>query len=176
MTSLRIAVVAAVGLSAGCQAEDFERVVYEGDHVSFAALEGWSPSRDRGSLVFSGAAAGFDGATIVVRSVSVPERQRDQAYRAPERLVDATRIVLESLPDAYVVGPMADVHSTYRSARFSVSFRAKDSDARYEREHVVLIAPDQSQIVHVMHTAPVDRLSSSRSVFLDVVASMRQES
>ena len=176
MTRAHIVSVALLALSAvaGCQAESFDRINEDG--ISFAALDSWAMHRERGSVVLSGGPAGFDKTRIVVRAVDVPQSQRNQTRRSPRRVFDATKQVLEALPDARVIGPFPDVHPSFRSARFSLSFASKDTGARTQRRHVVLVAPDQSQIVHVFVTAPDDTIDQSAAVFDEVVASLRKES
>lgn len=169
-------VVASLALClAACQAQSYERIVFEQDGISLRALGEWGQGRERGSLVFSGASAGHDGTTIVVRSVAVPERQRDQERRSHRQIVASTFQVLRSLPQAQVIGPIPDSHQRYHSARFSMWFQPRGKTTRYQRTHVVLVAPDQSQIVHVIHTAPEGQLEQTAAVFSAVVDSVRQE-
>ena len=174
-THVFVVAVVAFAAVAGCQAEGFERYVSQEDRISFRALDGWGHSRERASLVFSGEAAGFDGTRIVVRAVKVPKAQRGHERRSFERVAEATKQVLSSLPDAKVFGPFPDVHTSYRSARFSLSFQDRETGTRYDRRHVVLIAPDQSQIVHLFVTAPAGKLPETASLFDEVVATASKE-
>lgn len=153
---------------AGCQKESFERVHYERDHVSMRALDGWTQSRARGSLVFNGPTADrLDRTTIVVRSVKYDGRA---AKRTHETLVKNTRTVLEALPQARVTSAEAE-----RGTAFHVHFRSTRNRRSYERRHVVLEGSEFA--FHVMLTAPSGLLTEEAvKTFNRVVDSIREES
>ena len=150
----------------GCQADSFDRFNSEEDAVSVMALDGWSQSRQRGSLLFTTPDV-LDRTTIAVRSA---ERQRDTRFGD---LVSATATVLDGLDEAKVVGPRPIDHGHLKATSFEVTFIPPKRSERYQRRHVVLLG--QERIFHVLHTAPEGELGATQEVFSQVVSSLREE-
>ena len=135
--------------------------------------EGWTQSRDKGSVVFRGSAqAGFGRTTIVVRSV--PVTSANQGTRGAREVVAATGHVIDALPGVTVHDQHATTHKRYDARTFELTYTPKSRGVPYERRHVVLTG-DLKHIYHVMLTAPEGELDNAAGLFDDLVGSLQGE-
>jgi hypothetical protein len=155
----------AIATLAACSSssEPAERFVAEEEGFSIAAPAAWTHDRDRGAILFTSP----DDArrTLAIRSVVIadPVQQR--------KALDATRIVVEALPDVRVTSTRP-VDGAMRGVAYELTFVPPGSRERYARTHVVLVG-DQ-HVYHVIETQPA-RGATATPVAPAVAASLREE-
>jgi len=152
-------------LAAGCQGgETTERFVGADDEGFSCDLPtGWTPARDRGSVVFTTPAQ--PRRTVVVRSIPRSERGTDVAY------LSAADTVMNGLPDVEVASKRT-LTGALGGAIYELSFVPPGVGERFTRTHVVLLGEDH--VFHVIETEPATA-ETRDDVVTRLIGSFREE-
>ncbi len=152
-------------VTAGCQgAETTERFSGVDDEGFSCDLPtGWTPARDRGSVVFT--TPGQPRRTVVIRSIPRSERGTDGAF------LSATDTVMNGLPGVELASKRT-LTGSLAGAIYELSFVPPSASERFTRTHVVLLG--KSHVFHVIETEPASA-ESHDALVTRLVASFREE-
>jgi hypothetical protein len=151
-------------------ANDNSATFFPQDHISFVAPTGWSIHRDRGTLILN-ESIGHNQSTISVRSVPATGWTEK---RTPANVLPSVSLILSSLPNAKITGPLAIHHPIYQAIAYDVDFSHQSRQAQhYWRRHVVIFS--SSRIIHALYTGPRDRSVVNSTVFDGLIESIREE-
>lgn len=165
--------VAAVLAACGSPSPEGPRFTSSDDHFSIAVVEGWTPKRDRGSLVLVGPKAdGLERNTFAFVAVPVDGWTEE---RTPGLVFPATKRSLEGLPEARILGEQVIEVGDFSAIAYDVEFRPAGKREVYRRRHVVLIGDASDRLFHVIHTAPKKRFADSAQIFERVLETFREE-
>ncbi len=166
-----ISVLALVCGMAACQPAE-ERISFPDEGFSITPLgDGWTQSRERGSIVFSGPArAGLSKASLVIRAVPLSDASAKR--RDTKRVLPATAYVLGQLPKAHVTIGKSIRRSGLRGKTWHVQFVPPGKTTMYERRHAALVG--RNRVFHVFVTAPAGQLGAAQAEFDAAVSSIRE--
>ena len=158
-----------LALVASCQEGRGPRTTDAEHSISFAEIDAYERSNERGAIVLSSTDAS-NSSTIVIRTVPYGARN-DRGF---ENMIASTEASISQLPGVSMSDPVDGGHPLYSGQRYELTFRPKSKRGKeYERTHVLLFAEEHA--IHVLHTAPKGEGDRARNTFETLMKSIEEE-